>query len=177
MGATELGPQEMFSGGAAEARERQEFAQQKKRIGARAHQVRAGSEADAPVSDRPAEGSRTIRTGRAFLRWIGTLFDARQAAHALENAVAGRVGALATRIFLQHGADLIERCQGQVNQLRTDFEPPVADQVEGGFEIMRERRHALETKHGARALDGVQAAKNSAHQFGVAPTLVQFEQR
>ena len=42
---------------------------------------------------------------------------------------------------------------------------------------MGERGQIVEPEHGARALDGVQAAKDPAHQLQVAGILVQLQQR
>jgi hypothetical protein len=122
---------------------------------------------------------------RAGLDWPGLSFDrgvirlSGQAPHLDKNLGAGiRIGRRCPACaFFEHGADLIQRRQGQVNQLRADREPPIAHLVEGRLQIVREGGKILEAEHGSRTLDGVQSAEDAAHKLQIAAVAVQLQQR
>ncbi len=90
---------------------------------------------------------------------------------------AGSTGAAPCSALFEHGGNLIECGQRQVDQLGAGFQAPAAHQVESGLEIVREGGQPLEAEHGPGALDGVQAAEDAAHQFRIAGIFVQLKKR
>ena len=78
---------------------------------------------------------------------------------------------------LQHGFDLIERRQREVNQLGGNLEPSVANFVESVFEVVTEPGQFVKAKHRPGTLDGMQRAESAPHKFGVVRILVKCQER
>ena len=100
-------------------------------------------------------------------------------AHLGQDFGAGlRIGRLRLgNALFEHGANLIERRERQIDQLRTDGEPPIAHLVEGRLQVVGEGGQVLEAEHGSGTLDGMQRAKDAGHKLRIAGVRVQLQQR
>ena len=163
-----------------------QLAQQQQRVGAVQHEFRAGSKMDQPLPHRARVNSRTsartgfaaslgrnrIASGRLLLR------PSRQMPHLGQNLRTGRRICLRRPglALLEHGANLIQRGEGEIDQLRADLEPPVAYLVKGVLKVVGEGGQVLEAEHCPGTLDGVQGAKGASHELLVTGVLVQFQE-
>jgi hypothetical protein len=136
-----------------------------------------GSIADRAVL-RSYGGERRRKRGRVCLHGLGETRDIRETgkpADAGEDGFTGGAIGGRFRIFFDHEADLIEGCESEIDQLRTNFKIPVADLIEGGFEIVGEGRQLFKTEHGAGTLEGVESAKDASNEVHVRVVLIQLE--
>jgi hypothetical protein len=166
------------------------------RVGAIAQKVGIGPETDMPVGGRGgrlrlalclalrlalglalglAPGGRTAcrgsLLGRARGRRGGQFSQLGQDLGG--NTAVGR--ALAGGL-VQHRFDVIERGQGEIDEIGSGAQTAVAHGVEGGLDVVGEGGHVVEAEHRSRALDGMQRTERAAHQFGVRRGLAEGQQ-
>ena len=150
-----------------------QLGEKQKGVGPVQQQVRPRREVDDPLSGPAANGSCQcfwdLRCCRAVLGNSGQLADLGKN---LRTGLALR-GAFA---FFEHGPNLIERRQREIDQLRPHLKASVANLVEGVLQVVRKRGQVFEAKHRAGALDGMEGAEHPAHKLLVAAVLVQFQQ-